>query len=96
MPKPLAHISSLKHLIDLKLERNPNYTEADPNDAAAAPESRYHCPVTGADFNGRFRFVALRPSGHVVSERAIKQVDKFHVCACELETVTEASLAAGW
>lgn len=74
MPKPLGHISSLKHLIDLRLERNPNYRPADPNDAAAAPESKYCCPVTGQDFNGRFRFVALRPSGHVVSERAIKQV----------------------
>jgi hypothetical protein len=45
MPQPLAHISSIRHLIDLKLERNPNFREADPNDAAAAPESRFHCPV---------------------------------------------------
>jgi hypothetical protein len=45
VPPPLAHISSIRHLIDLKLERNPNYREADPNDAAAAPESRFHCPV---------------------------------------------------
>ena len=45
MPQPLAHISSIRHLIDLELERNPNFREADPNDAAAAPESRFHCPV---------------------------------------------------
>ena len=30
------------------------------------------------DFNGRFRFVVLRPSGHVVSERAVKQVRTRH------------------
>lgn len=79
MPRPLAHISSLKHLIDLKLERNPNFKAGSAPDAGAAPESRFHCPVTGLDFNGRFRFVVLRPSGHVVSERAIKQVGGQHV-----------------
>lgn len=90
LPKPLAHISSLKHLVDLRLERNPNYRPADPNDAAATPESKFYCPVTGQDFNGRFRFVALRPSGHVVSERAIKQVGssalllKFACSSCRL------------
>lgn len=34
----------------------------------------YNSPSSGLELNGRFKFVALRPSGIVVSERALKQV----------------------
>lgn len=33
----------------------------------------FHCPVANVPFNGRLPFVFLRCSGHVVSERALKQ-----------------------
>ena len=36
--------------------------------------AQFVCPITGQELNGRFRFLVLRNSGDVVSERAIKQV----------------------
>ena len=36
--------------------------------------ARFCCPITGQEMNGRYRFVVLRNSGHVVSEKALKQV----------------------
>ncbi|KAL4457462.1 hypothetical protein ABPG75_012327 [Micractinium tetrahymenae] len=80
MPKPLAHITSLKHLIELKLGDG----SSGGGSAAAAPTSkdggdvaaRFACPITGLPFNGKSRFVVLRRSGHVLSERALKEVPK--------------------
>merc|ERR1711936_1303036 len=46
--------------------------------------SRYQCPVTGLEMNGRFKFVFSWTTGRVVSERAMKvlrndpdEADKF-------------------
>jgi len=36
-------------------------------------ECDFQCPVTGLEMNGRFRFFAVMPSGHVVSHRAVKE-----------------------
>lgn len=36
-------------------------------------QEKLACPITGLPFNGTFRFVALKPSGIVVSERALKE-----------------------
>jgi hypothetical protein len=40
----------------------------------------YACPVSGLPMNGRYRFVALRKTGHVISEKALKEVreDSFY------------------
>jgi Rtf2 RING-finger len=76
LPKSLAHISGLKSLINLRLERNANAKDkaVDAASFQLGNDCAFCCPVTGAEFNGRFRFVVVRPSGYVVSERAIKQV----------------------
>ena len=37
-------------------------------------EAQFVCPITGQELNGRFRFSVLKCTGHVISERAIKQV----------------------
>lgn len=81
MPKSLSHITSLKHLIDLRLTPS---TEQAPASAAAAAagsistipsnEADFCCPITGTHMNGRAPFVILPASGLVVSERAFKQV----------------------
>ena len=77
LPKSLAHISSLKHVIDARLTR----VQADT--AAAAPAARaggaadtaagatFCCPITGTPINGRSRFLLLRPSGLVVADKAV-------------------------
>ena len=38
-----------------------------------ANEFEFQCPITGLEMNGRFRFYAVLPSGHVVSQRAVKE-----------------------
>lgn len=73
MPKSLGHISSLKHLIELKLEEAVG-GEQGPGEAALEGVTRFACPVTGQALNGKSRFVVMRRSGHVVSERALKEV----------------------
>ena len=77
LPPALGHISALRHLIDLTLARNPTY--AGPASASAADfqpgnGAEWCCPVTGLELNGRYRFVVLRRGGHVVSEKALKEV----------------------
>ena len=77
LPPALAHISSLRHLINLRLARNPNYagqSAASAADFQPGNGAEWACPVTGLELNGRYRFVALRRSGHVVSEKALKEV----------------------
>lgn len=70
MPKGLAYISSLKHLVDLKLERAAGVAKGD--------AVQFACPVTGALLNGKARFVVVRRGGQgpgvVLSERALKEV----------------------
>ena len=77
LPAALGHVSSLRHLIDLRLARNPNYagqSAASAADFQPGNGAEWTCPVTGLELNGRYRFVALRRTGHVVSEKALKEV----------------------
>ena len=45
-------------------------------------EAQFVCPITGQELNGRFRFSLLKCTGHVISERAIKQVRLLLNTAC--------------
>ncbi len=77
LPAPAAHIGSLKDLTTLKLSSEgagAAAVAADASDFRTATHVRFACPLTGLQMNGRCRFVALRPSGVVVSERAFKTV----------------------
>ncbi|KAL0044635.1 hypothetical protein WJX82_003672 [Trebouxia sp. C0006] len=78
LPGSLSYISSLKHLIDLRLTKNENAVEAShvttQGNFQPSNNAQFVCPITGQELNGRFRFLVLRNSGDVVSERAIKQV----------------------
>eukprot|EP00890_Picochlorum_soloecismus_P000558 jgi/Picsp_1/1502/NSC_04980-R1_protein len=68
MPKGLPHISSRKHVFDVKL-----YTLS-----GQARDVRYGCPVTSLPLNGKYRFVVVRTKdgkGHVVSEKSVKEMD---------------------
>jgi hypothetical protein len=79
MPKSLAHISGLKHLVELKLEAAEDGGKGGKNgDDGQNGGVRFACPITGLPFNGKSRFVVFKKSGHVLSERALKEVR----CAC--------------
>lgn len=80
IPKGLGHISSVKHVFDIKLHEDAG-AEGRAKSAAAVGAGgaaqravRFSCPITGLPMGGKGRFVAIRSSGHVVSERALKEV----------------------
>lgn len=67
IPKGLSHISSLKHVFDIHLERSA--------DKAGGKEAvQFSCPISGQPLNGKYKFKVVRSSGHVLSERALKEV----------------------
>jgi hypothetical protein len=83
------HIRNMKDVTELRLTLNPNYRkDAKPvvmlngsTTAAGAVDgttvvnsSQYHCPFTGLEMSGRYRFVFFLTCGCVVSERAAKNI----------------------
>lgn len=81
LPPALGHITSLKALTPVKLtpmERGSGGAKSLPSSAGAQASARgsadFQCPVTGLEMNGRVAFVAHRPSGVVLSERALRDV----------------------
>ncbi|GFR53085.1 hypothetical protein Agub_g15795 [Astrephomene gubernaculifera] len=80
LPPALSHVTGLRAVTELKLHRSNSAPAANNGKAASQSafqltnDSEFSCPVTGVAFNGRYKFVVLRPSGHVVSEKALKEV----------------------
>mmetsp|Transcript_2799 Transcript_2799/g.5884 ORF Transcript_2799/g.5884 Transcript_2799/m.5884 type:complete len:340 (+) Transcript_2799:16-1035(+) len=75
MPEHVSHIKGLKDLYDATLHDNPTFNPSDSHKQGADDdEFPYHCPIAHIPMNGRFPFVFIRSSGHVVSERALKQI----------------------
>ena len=75
MPKALAHISSLKHVQGVVLSENTAHArEVTAGDFQPGNDVAFQCPISGQPLNGQYRFCVVQPSGHVFSEKAIKQV----------------------
>lgn len=87
LPAALAHISSLKAVTTLKLDpipsRTASHTAAGTGPGSSSTNGRngsssdlavFQCPVTGLEMNGRVQFVIHKPSGLVLSERALREV----------------------
>jgi hypothetical protein len=81
LPQRLEHITGMKAITALKLHKNER-TKSSVKDASGkvnatsfrlAAEAVFSCPITGLDFNGKTKFVALVPSGVVVSDRALRE-----------------------
>jgi hypothetical protein len=70
MPRGLGHITSIKHLIDVKLQGS----QGTASDAAV----RFACPVNGLPMSGKSKFFIIQGkgggTGHVISERALKEL----------------------
>jgi hypothetical protein len=77
MPKRLGYIKGLKDLIPVHLASIPGVNPDGENSG-----SKFQCPITGLEFNGRFKFVALRKCGHVLSSRALKEVSSASCAVC--------------
>ncbi|KAG0302757.1 hypothetical protein BGZ98_007258 [Dissophora globulifera] len=71
------HIRSLKDVVTLQLEPNPSFSESHSPSLTnhdQEPVSRYICPITIKEMNGKHRFVYLDTCGCVMSEQALKEV----------------------
>jgi len=67
---------TLKTVLQLRLARNPHAATGGGGAAAGGgtPISPFWCPVTEQEVDGKHRFVAVRSTGHVVAERALREV----------------------
>ncbi|KAJ0246024.1 Replication termination factor 2 [Hirschfeldia incana] len=73
LPKQFYYIKGLKDMVNIKLEDVAGGFDGDTTSA------RFQCPVSGLEFNGKYKFYALRGCGHVVSAKALKEVKS---CSC--------------
>ena len=92
LPPHLSHIKSLKSLHDATLHPNPAFGKVALGHTSGMSEGDdeppFACPVAMIPLNGRYPFVLIRPTGHVVSQRALTQVGG------KLCPVTETPLAS--
>jgi hypothetical protein len=76
-----AHIKSLRDVRDAQLTINPTFAAADEK-ASTGNEYTHNniapfiCPIVGVEMNGGYRFYMLWSCGHVLSEKAIKEVQQ--------------------
>ncbi|XP_012483166.1 uncharacterized protein LOC105797791, partial [Gossypium raimondii] len=81
LPKEFRHIKGLKDMINIKLLMIPG------KQSDAADGAMFQCPLTGLEFNGKYKFFALRNCGHVVSAKALKEVKSSACLVCHKEFV---------
>lgn len=77
LPREFAHIRGLKDMIPIHFDEIPGLKSDDKDINFGA---RFQCPITGLEFNGKYRFYALRGCGHVVSAKALKEVKSAAEC----------------
>ncbi|PON92303.1 Zinc finger, RING/FYVE/PHD-type domain containing protein [Trema orientale] len=81
IPKAFGHIKGLKDMIKIELSSIPG-TEGDGDLRSGA---RFQCPITGLEFNGKYKFFALKNCGHVLSAKALKEVKSSSCLVCHAE-----------
>lgn len=85
LPKAFGHIKGLKDMITIHLSVIPGL-DLDDN-AHVGSETRFQCPISGLEFNGKYKFFALRSCGHVLSAKALKEVKSSACLVCHKEFV---------
>lgn len=75
LPKCFRHIKGLKDMIVVKM------SEIRDSDS----DTKYQCPISGLEFNGKYKFFALRSCGHVLSAKALKEVKSTGCLVCHKE-----------
>ena len=79
MPRHLAHVTGVADVVDVTLAQADTRAATATDDVGFSGTTsldavRFQCPVSGLPFNGKFRFVALRQTGEVVSWKAVKDL----------------------
>jgi hypothetical protein len=78
LPKEFGHIKGLKDMINVRFSMAPGVVEPGEN-------AQLQCPITGLEFNGKYRFLALKNCGHVLSAKALKMVKSSACLVCHEE-----------
>ncbi|KAK8520320.1 hypothetical protein V6N13_031222 [Hibiscus sabdariffa] len=81
LPKEFRHIKGLKDMINIKLSMIPG------NQSDSADGATFQCPISGLEFNGKYKFFALKNCGHVVSAKALKEVKSSACLVCHKEFI---------
>ncbi|KAK9101795.1 hypothetical protein Sjap_019049 [Stephania japonica] len=80
LPKAFGHIKGLKDMIPIRLSPLP-----DKGNDFISFETRFQCPISGLEFNGKYKFFALKSCGHVLSAKALKEVKSSACLVCHQE-----------
>ncbi|CAK9329722.1 unnamed protein product [Citrullus colocynthis] len=79
--KGFGHIRGLKDMIKINLSVILG-TESRGN---AISEPQFQCSITGLEFDGKYKFFALRTCGHAPSSKALKEVKSSSCLVCHVE-----------
>lgn len=81
LPKAFSHVKGLKDMVAVKLSMIPGLESG--GDVIGG--TRFQCPISGLEFNGKYKFFALRTCGHVLSAKALKEVKSLGCLVCRKE-----------
>ncbi|KAJ8560756.1 hypothetical protein K7X08_022616 [Anisodus acutangulus] len=84
VPKQFGYIKGLKDMILVELSVIPGKEDRGLGDGEV---TGFQCPVTGLEFNGKYKFFALKGCGHVLSAKALKEVKSSGCLVCHKEIV---------
>ncbi|XP_027072921.1 uncharacterized protein [Coffea arabica] len=81
VPKEFWYIKGLKDMIAVELDVIPGLED----ERGSRTGAKFQCPITGSEFNGKYKFFALRSCGHVLSAKALKEVKSSACLVCHKE-----------
>ncbi|XP_059290463.1 uncharacterized protein LOC132044000 [Lycium ferocissimum] len=84
VPKQFGYIKGLKDMIPVELSVIPGKEDRGLGDGEV---TGFQCPVSGLEFNGKYKFFALKGCGHVLSAKALKEVKSSGCLVCHKEIV---------
>ncbi|KAL8040805.1 hypothetical protein ABFX02_10G123500 [Erythranthe guttata] len=77
LPKQYGYIKGLKDMIAVDLAEIPGAREVG--------AVKFQCPIAGVEFNGNYKFFALKSCGHVMSAKGFKEVKSSACLICHKE-----------
>ncbi|CAA7032375.1 unnamed protein product [Microthlaspi erraticum] len=81
LPKQFSYIKGLKDMVNIKL------TPVAGSDGSAQDtiNAQFQCPVSGLEFNGKYKFFVLKGCGHVMSAKALKEIKSSACLVCHAD-----------
>ncbi|XP_075509883.1 uncharacterized protein LOC142546193 [Primulina tabacum] len=78
LPKEFGYIKGLKDMIPVELVPIPGVRGGD-------GAVKFQCPISGLEFNGKYKFFAIKSCGHVLSAKSLKEVKSAGCLVCHKE-----------